>query len=59
MRPVLAIGFLFLLALASPFLELSSPVSGLIGLVILYVGMQFAWKSTAGSKVPVTGPYKA
>src|SRR5262249_54443829 len=57
--PVGALAALFLIALASPFLELQSPVSGLIGLVILYVGMQFAWKSTAGSKVPVAGPFKA
>jgi len=53
-----ALAYLALLGLASPFLELQSPVSGLIGLLILYVGLQIAWKMTAGAHVPViTGPY--
>jgi hypothetical protein len=53
-----ALGYLALLGLASPFLELQNPVSGLIGLVILFVGLQIAWKLTAGVPVPeITGPY--
>jgi hypothetical protein len=53
-----ALAYLAFLGLASPFLELQSPVSGLIGLVILYVGLQIAWKMTAGRPVPqITGPY--
>jgi len=44
---VAALGTLALLGLASPFLEFSSnPLGALIGLVILFVGMQFAWKMT-------------
>ena len=53
-----AIGRLVLLGLASPFLELSSGFSGVIGLVILFVGMRFAWKITGPSLVAVDGPYQ-
>jgi hypothetical protein len=53
-----AIGALLLFGLASPFLELfSSPLSGLIGLVILFVGMQFAWRFTAGRPIELLGPF--
>jgi hypothetical protein len=54
------IAFLVVLGLSSPFLELSGePVSGLIGLVILFVGIRIAWKMTAGSGIQITGPYNA
>jgi len=53
-----ALAYLAFLGLASPFLALQNPVSGLIGLVILFVGLQIAWKLTAGAPVPeITGPY--
>lgn len=52
-----AIGRLVLLGLVSPFLRLSSGFSGLIGLVILVVGMQFAWKITRGVRLAISGPY--
>jgi len=50
---------LALLGLASPFLALAgNPVWGLIGLVILFVGMQIAWKMTAGRpELEVFGPF--
>ncbi len=53
------IGYLALVGLASPFLALSgNPVWGLIGLVILFVGMQIAWKMTAGRPaLEVFGPF--
>lgn len=55
---VVAIGMLIGLGLASPFIELfSSPIGGLIGLVILFVGMQFAWRFTAGKPLDVLGPF--
>src|SRR5262249_14755994 len=41
-----AFAYLALLGLASPFLDLADPLHGLIGLVILFVGMQIAWKMT-------------
>jgi len=49
--------YLALLGLASPFLELAEPVSGLIGLVILFVGLKIAWRMTAGAEIEIRGPY--
>lgn len=54
-----AIGALLIAGLASPFLELSDGFHGIIGLVILLVGMQIAWKMTAGQKLEILGPFKA
>jgi len=45
------------LGLISPFLQLSSGASGLIGLFILFIGMQFAWKITRGVRLAISGPY--
>jgi len=43
------VGYMALLGLASPFLELASnPFNGLIGLVILLVGIRIAWRMTRG-----------
>jgi hypothetical protein len=54
-----AIGYLALIGLASPFLELGSdPFHGLIGLVILLVGIRIAWKMTRGHPpLVVDGPF--
>jgi hypothetical protein len=49
---------LALIGLASPFLELQDPLHGLIGLVILFVGIQIAWKLTAGISLQILGPFK-
>jgi hypothetical protein len=43
--------------IASPFLDLQDPVNGLIGLIILFVGLRFAWQSTASRWAKVSGPY--
>jgi len=51
------LAYLALLGLASPFLELAEPLSGLIGLVILFVGLRIAWRMTAGAKIEIRGPY--
>jgi hypothetical protein len=49
---------LLLIGLASPFLELQDPAHGIIGLVILIVGINFAWKITKGSAhANIDGPY--
>src|SRR6267154_1062426 len=56
MSPVKAVGVLALLGLASPFLELSDPAHGIIGLIILFVGIRIAWKITAGRPVNILGP---
>ena len=44
--------------LASPFLELQSPVQGMIGLVILLVGIRIAWRLTAGTETQIFGPFE-
>lgn len=54
-----ALGVLSLIGLASPFLELSEGFSGFIGLIILFVGLQFAWKMTAGrGNGKIDGPFQ-
>ncbi len=53
------LGALALLGLASPFLELQNPVGGAIGLVILFVGIRFAWQQTAAPQLDVVGPFQA
>jgi hypothetical protein len=54
-----AVGQLALIGLASPFLQLKVGFSGVIGLVILFVGMQFAWKITRGHpKITIEGPFQ-
>jgi hypothetical protein len=52
-----AAGVLALIGIASPFLDLQDPVHGIIGLVILFVGIRFAWRFTAGRTVTVSGPH--
>lgn len=47
------------LGIASPILDLRDPVHGLIGLVILFVGLRFAWGFTASRTVNISGPYTA
>ena len=49
--------FLTAVGLVSPFLGMSRPVSGLIGLVILFVGLRIAWSMTRGNGVEIEGPY--
>ena len=51
-----ALGMLTLLGLASPFLELSDPMHGIIGLIILLVGIRIAWQLTAARPLEITGP---
>ena len=54
-----ALALLVLLGLASPFLELADPFHGLIGLVILFVGINIAWRLTGSSKIDILGPFAA
>jgi hypothetical protein len=56
---VSALGYLAMMGLASPFLELGSdPFHGLIGLVILLVGVRIAWRITQGRPpLVVDGPF--
>ena len=44
--------------IASPILDLrDDPVHGLVGLIILFVGIRFAWQFTAGPTMKISGPY--
>ena len=52
-----AIGLLALIGIASPFLDLQNPTHGIIGLIILFVGLRFAWQFTAGRTLHVSGPH--
>jgi hypothetical protein len=56
MGPLKALGMLTLVGLASPFLGLSNPMQGVIGLVILFVGIRIAWRMTAARPVNIIGP---
>jgi hypothetical protein len=56
MGAVKAVGVLALVGLASPFRALADPLHGIIGLIILFVGIQIAWKITAGRPVNIIGP---
>jgi hypothetical protein len=44
--------------LESPVLAMRSPVHGLINAVILFVGLQIAWRGTASTGVAVEGPFR-
>lgn len=54
-----AVAVMGTLGIASPILELRDPVRGLIGLIILFVGIRFAWRFTAAQALDVSGPYTA
>jgi hypothetical protein len=51
-------GTLLYAGLASPFLELQGGFSGLIGLVIIFVGMRIAWRMTAAPPLEILGPFQ-
>jgi hypothetical protein len=54
-----AIGGLALVGLASPFYELQDGFNGVLMLIILFVGMRFAWRITAGrASVAINGPFE-
>ena len=54
-----AVGPLLFAGLASPFLELQEGFSGLIGLVIIFVGIRIAWKMTGAPQREILGPFQA
>src|SRR5207249_5933947 len=54
-----ALGLLVLVGLASPFLALQNPLNGALGLLILFIGMNIAWRLTAGPKIDILGPFTA
>jgi hypothetical protein len=46
------------IGVTSPIRDMRSPVHGLINLVILFVGLQIAWRGTAGASATVEGPFR-
>ena len=58
-RPSLGAAILILLALAlaAPFLSLSAGLSGILNIVIIFFGLQNAWKLTGRTDLFITGPY--
>ncbi len=54
-----AAGQLVLIGLASPFLELQNPGSGIMGLIILFVGLSIAFRLTKARPLDVDGPFNA
>jgi len=46
------------LALASPFMSLSAGASGILTLVIIFFGLQRAWRMTGRANVVLMGPYQ-
>ena len=46
------------IALAAPFLEITSGLSGLLGALIIFFGLRTAWRVAQGVEAPVTGPHK-
>lgn len=52
-----ALAILLLIALAAPFMSLSSGLSGILNIAIIFFGLQNAWKLTGRTDLIVTGPY--
>ncbi len=62
-RPVVAslaivAGLSIAVMLAAPFFGLTSGVSGLLGLAIIFFGLRTAWRTAKGSDTPITGPHR-
>lgn len=50
---------LLVYGILSPFLHFGrNPVSALIGLFILFIGLRIAWRITRARQIPIAGPYK-
>ncbi|MCU1233471.1 MAG: hypothetical protein JWP63_1438 [Candidatus Solibacter sp.] len=55
-----AVVYLLMLGAVAPFLTLgSSGISGLIGLFIIFIGLQRAWRMTGRAEIAITGPYSS
>jgi len=53
------LAYLTVMGLASPFLQLQEPVSGVIGLIILIIGIRIAWQLTAAKRLEIIGPFQS
>src|SRR5882724_4666958 len=54
---VVFLAFIVGLALTSPFLTITQGFSGIIGIAILFFGLQRAWHATGGDHSVLMGPY--
>jgi len=52
-----AVLILLIIAAAAPFMSLTSGVSGLISLFIIFIGLRQAWKLTERREILLMGPY--
>jgi len=50
--------FLIGIAMASPFMSLNQGLGGLLTLLIIFWGLQRAWRMTGRSNILVMGPYQ-
>jgi len=46
------------IGLTSPIRDMRNPIHGLINLVILFVGLQIAWRGTAATNPTIEGPFR-
>lgn len=62
-EPISALGvlfglvLLFVITLAAPLLDLTSGFGGIMGALIMFFGVQTAWRTARGVAAEVTGPY--
>lgn len=49
--------FMFVISMGKPYFELQEGFSGLIGLLILFFGLQQAWQMTRSAPITLEGPY--
>ncbi len=54
---ILGYVYLFVISLGKPFFELQEGFGGLLGIAILFFGLQQAWQQTHGIQVAIAGPY--
>jgi hypothetical protein len=59
LSPAHTVSTLVIAGLASPFLALSNPARGAIGLIILFVGIRIAWRMTGRRPIKIDGPLRA
>src|SRR5439155_83803 len=56
---LIALGFVIGFALVMPFLMLTQGFSGILGMAIIFFGLQRAWHKTKGDQGVLMGPYPA
>ena len=54
---LLGYAYLFVISMGKPFFELREGFGGILGIAILFFGLQQAWQQTRGINVAIAGPY--